>query len=141
MVSAWISRTSMQVRSGMQQAAWHSSDAQASAPGEDPFTLSLQSKTEEEVFGLLEKARQQQQQQQEAEEDDDLVDVVNPETGAQERSYGHACRMTILYGCLCRAVQRCSNSRGPSQYSEQQQLIAMHALYMHAIHGTEWMTS
>jgi hypothetical protein len=72
-----------------QQAAWHttdssssSSDAQQQAPGAaDPFTRSLQSKTEQEVFSLLEKAKLQQLQQQEEEEDDDLIDVVNPETG------------------------------------------------------------
>jgi type III secretory pathway component EscR len=74
----------------LQQAAWHTTDSSSStssgaeqqAPGAaDPFTRSLQSKTEQEVFSLLEKAKQQQQQQQDEEEDDDLIDVVNPETG------------------------------------------------------------
>jgi type III secretory pathway component EscR len=80
-----------------QQAAWHTTDSSSStrsgaeqqAPGAaDPFTRSLQSKTEQEVFSLLEKAKQQQQQQQDEEEDDDLIDVVNPETGDCMRVMG-----------------------------------------------------
>uniref|UniRef100_A0A383VAN8 Succinate dehydrogenase assembly factor 4, mitochondrial n=1 Tax=Tetradesmus obliquus TaxID=3088 RepID=A0A383VAN8_TETOB len=96
-----------------QQAAWHttdsssasssssssssSSDSQQQAPGAaDPFTRSLQSKTEQEVFSLLEKAKQQQQQQQEdEEEDDDLISVVNPETG---EAYGPRGKEPTRYG-------------------------------------------
>jgi hypothetical protein len=49
----------------------------------DPFTRSLQSKTEDEVFKLLEKTRQAKQLEFEQEEDEaeDMVDMVNPETG------------------------------------------------------------
>ncbi|WIA40689.1 hypothetical protein OEZ86_004385 [Tetradesmus obliquus] len=55
-----------------------------------------QSKTEQEVFSLLEKAKQQQQQQQEdEEEDDDLISVVNPETG---EAYGPRGKEPTRYG-------------------------------------------
>ncbi|KAF6254088.1 hypothetical protein COO60DRAFT_1543331 [Scenedesmus sp. NREL 46B-D3] len=86
----------------LQQAGLHtthssssnSSEAQQQAsPGTDPFTLSLQSKTEQEVFSLLEKAKQQQQDEEE--EDDDLVDVVNSETG---EAYGPRGKEPTRYG-------------------------------------------
>lgn len=98
----------------LQQAGLHtthssssnSSEAQQQAsPGTDPFTLSLQSKTEQEVFSLLEKAKQQQQDDEE--EDDDLVDVVNSETGVW-RSLPCCCDRICVW-CL---QQVCAHEEG-----------------------------
>lgn len=84
-IRSLLVKAGMPASSRLQQTALHSTDTQSPAPGEDPFTLSLQSKTEEEMLELLQKARQQQQEQQE-EEDDDMVDTVNPETGKPTRT-------------------------------------------------------
>jgi len=48
----------------------------------DPFTRSLQSKTEDEVLKLLESTQQAKQiELEEDEEAEDMVDMINPETG------------------------------------------------------------
>eukprot|EP00879_Flechtneria_rotunda_P004570 GHRR01004825.1.p1 GENE.GHRR01004825.1~~GHRR01004825.1.p1 ORF type:complete len:133 (+),score=41.20 GHRR01004825.1:187-585(+) len=78
----WQSSQWRQQAAAMQQHARYSTDDTPQQAGQklDPFTRSLQEKTEQEVLELLQQMKQNQQQAQEDEEDD-LVDVMNPETG------------------------------------------------------------